>query len=494
MTSRKLLPLNRMPFLLAARELDAKKLPYSWHQADGSRQLACRFDEQSFARAEQERLGEDLRKLYVALTRARHGCVVTLAALKERSALGYLLSADGVLAPQAQWLPVPLTLSPAFGHANLQTTAPLPYRPWASEPQQTKTDGFAMQGIAPRPSWTISSYSALAAGQHSNPLVVSAEDSAVAAKTSELLAVLPDAQDGAMAADQSGFAQQFVRGAGPGTFLHEQLEWAAAQGFAAVLAEPALLLTQLASAATRAGLIRRHPDGRWQRLMLQSDKEQTLLFADASQAVAALADWLLALLQQPLPVAGALSLARLPACIAELEFLLPAAKVDLRLLDLLVQQQLWPGLSRPELQPRQLNGMLKGFVDLTLFDGERYYVADFKSNYREDGRYHPKELQQMMLEARYDLQAALYGLALHRLLSARLVDYQPERHIGPALYWFLRGSAVPAAQGQGVLAVPLSAAFILALDALFRGDTAPARQLLPGSELHSADSAGSGVG
>jgi exodeoxyribonuclease V beta subunit len=136
--------------------------------------------------------------------------------------------------------------------------------------------------------------------------------------------------------------------------------------------------------------------------------------------------------------------------------------------------------------------MLKGFIDLTLFDGERYYVADFKSNYREDGRYTPENLQQMMLDARYDLQAALYGLALHRLLTARLPGYQPERHIGPALYWFLRGSAAnvspsEVSQGdasqsgaaqQGILAVQLSAPFILALDQLFRGDTGPARRLL----------------
>ena len=150
-------------------------------------------------------------------------------------------------------------------------------------------------------------------------------------------------------------------------------------------------------------------------------------------------------------------------------------------------EQIWPGAARAELQSRQLNGMLKGFIDLTLFDGERYYVADFKSNYREDGRYTPENLQQMMLDARYDLQAALYGLALHRLLTARLPGYQPERHIGPALYWFLRGSAADVSHSaasqsepaqQGILAVSLPSAFILALDQLFRGDAGPARLLL----------------
>jgi exodeoxyribonuclease V beta subunit len=44
-------------------------------------------------RADRERLGEDLRKLYVALTRARYATWIGVAPLKdlERSAFGYLL-------------------------------------------------------------------------------------------------------------------------------------------------------------------------------------------------------------------------------------------------------------------------------------------------------------------------------------------------------------------------------------------------------------------
>lgn len=469
-------PLVFLPFLLAARELDPKRLPYVWHQDDGVRQLATVFDDDSFARAENERLGEDLRKLYVALTRARHCCMVTLAPLKERSALGYLLAADGILAPQAQWLPAALTEAPAFAVGQLLTTSPSPYQ--SQLRQALATDGFQLHGIAARQHWQISSYSAIAAQSPQSELSNQAQDpnyGARGSKLTELLAVASAASNDPEWVELSGFAQQFVRGAGPGTFLHEQLEWAAEQGFAAVVAAPQLLLVQLEQAAKQAGLIRQQHDGRWQRLMLQSDKEQSEPFADARLAVQDLADWLMALMQQALPVAGGASLSTLPACVAELEFLLPAERVDIRLLDELVQHQLWPGAARPALQPRILNGMLKGFIDLMLFDGERYYVADFKSNYRADGRYLAAELQHMMLEARYDLQAALYGLALHRLLSARLVDYQPEQHIGPALYWFLRGSACA---GQGVLAVSLSADFILALDALFRGDTGPAYALL----------------
>lgn len=475
-------PLVFLPFLLAARELDEKKLPYVFHREDGTRALAQQFHADSFERAERERLGEDLRKLYVALTRAQHYCLVTLAPLKDRSALAYLLSDDGGLSPGAQWLNAALQRPPHFGVATAVAAAPTPYQ-WQTA-ASADGGGFLAQGIAARPAWYISSYSAIAATPQSSDAATASSH-----KVAELLQTEPAAGPlypvAAPATGEAGFAQSFIRGAGPGTFLHAQLEWATAQGFATVAANRAMLLAQLVSAGEQAGLLKALPDGRWQRLMLQSDLEQPQVFTGAEQAVAALADWLLQLLQLPLPVAQQATLAQLPATVAELEFLLPAQHVEIRLLDQLVQSQIWPGALRPALQPRQLNGMLKGFIDLTLFDGERYYVADFKSNYREDAQYSSAALRQMMLDARYDLQAALYGLALHRLLRARRADYQVAQHLGPALYWFLRGSDT-AAPERGVLAVPLPADFILALDALFRGDSSPALLLCHSADLHGA--------
>lgn len=486
-------PLVFLPFLLAARELDPKKLPYIWHQQDGRRELARQFDADSFESAERERLGEDLRKLYVALTRAQHYCQVTLAPLKDRSALAYLLTADDTLVAETTWLVPALTAAPIFGFA--QRTEPGPYQ--TSVGAALGLSGFQLHGIVPRPAWQISSYSAIAASGHSGePLSTPERDNGLSGKLQELLQSTDAMVTDSIEPEPQAFAQRFVRGAGPGTFLHTQLEWAAAQGFATVLADPSVLVAQLVQSAQQAGFLKKHSNECWQRFMLQSDKEQPLFFVDAESAVSELADWLLQLIQQPLPVQQQASLAQLPACIAELEFLIPAARVDIRLLDQLVQQQIWPGSARSELQPRLLNGMLKGFIDLTLFDGQRYYVADFKSNYRDDGRYNAANLRQMMLDARYDLQAALYGLALHRLLSSRLVDYQPAAHLGPALYWFLRGSEgslpgkVAASAPNGVLTVELPAAFILALDALFRGDAQPARFMLNQSQPAPSCAAG----
>ena len=72
--------------------------------------------------------------------------------------------------------------------------------------------------------------------------------------------------------------------------------------------------------------------------------------------------------------------------------------------------------------------------------------------------------------AGYDLQAALYLLALHRHLRERLPDYDCTRHLGGAVYLFLRGWD---GAGQGVWHACPDAAHIDALDALFAGQPLP---------------------
>ena len=65
----------------------------------------------------------------------------------------------------------------------------------------------------------------------------------------------------------------------------------------------------------------------------------------------------------------------------------------------------------------------------------------------------------------------LYLLALHRQLQLRLPDYDYDRHVGGALYLFLRGSRAP---GQGIHHARPPRALIEALDALFKGERAEA--------------------
>ena len=121
-----------------------------------------------------------------------------------------------------------------------------------------------------------------------------------------------------------------------------------------------------------------------------------------------------------------------------------------------------------DLLPQQVNGMLKGYIDLVFEHEGRYYVADYKSNWLgpHDASYHAPALRAQVLAHRYELQYVLYVFALHRLLRARLPDYDYERHMGGAVYLFLRGHAAP---GQGLHLERPPRALMDGLDDLFRG-------------------------
>jgi exodeoxyribonuclease V beta subunit len=153
----------------------------------------------------------------------------------------------------------------------------------------------------------------------------------------------------------------------------------------------------------------------------------------------------------------------------ELEFWYESCQVSTSALDRLVRRHTLGGADRPALEQRQLNGMLKGFVDLVFEHQGRYYLLDYKSNHlgEDDSAYTPQALGQTILDKRYDLQYCLYLLALHRLLRARLPDYDYDRHLGGAVYLFLRGYRAPTA---GTFTDKPPRELIEQLDGLFDGE------------------------
>jgi exodeoxyribonuclease V beta subunit len=114
--------------------------------------------------------------------------------------------------------------------------------------------------------------------------------------------------------------------------------------------------------------------------------------------------------------------------------------------------------------------MLKGFCDLVFEHEGRYWVLDYKSNALGggDAAYHKGALALGMAEHRYDIQGAIYMLALHRLLRSRLgANYDPARHLGGAVFFFLRGVANTQTRGCYLLAP--DPALLDGLDALLAG-------------------------
>ena len=98
-----------------------------------------------------------------------------------------------------------------------------------------------------------------------------------------------------------------------------------------------------------------------------------------------------------------------------------------------------------------VEGFLKGYVDLIFEHQGRYYVVDWKSNHLGSrmADYAPDRLDKVIADDFYFLQYHLYVVALDQHLRQRLPAYDFERHFGGVYYLFLRG--VPAGeQGNGI--------------------------------------------
>ncbi|MDM1343823.1 UvrD-helicase domain-containing protein [Acinetobacter pseudolwoffii] len=92
---------------------------------------------------------------------------------------------------------------------------------------------------------------------------------------------------------------------------------------------------------------------------------------------------------------------------------------------------------------------LTGSIDLVYFDGQRYHIADYKSNFLgpDQQHYTAEAIQQNMSQSSYWLQAALYLVALHRYLNANMQAYSMQQHLGGASYLYLRGMHGQMEQG-----------------------------------------------
>lgn len=118
-----------------------------------------------------------------------------------------------------------------------------------------------------------------------------------------------------------------------------------------------------------------------------------------------------------------------------------------------------------------LQGLMNGFIDLTLEHEGRFYVLDYKSNWLGPTArdYAPLALAQLMAQHRYDLQALIYQVALHRYLWLRLGTRYRSDLLGGALYVFVRGLDTKNV-GAGVVHLQPPISLIESLNAWFDGE------------------------
>ncbi|MED5389082.1 MAG: exodeoxyribonuclease V subunit beta [Pseudomonadota bacterium] len=431
-------PLVYLPFICSFRPADKSKPPLRYHENDHLN-VSLEPDEQAERKADHERLAEDLRLLYVALTRACHTCTLGLAPYikgrgkqnqLEKSAIGRLLFGSGVANDGLMQ-----ALNPVTSHSVTVIAAPDSsderYQP------RVRTRTLREPHIPParqRQPWWIASYSALKHVQ---------ETLAPADPRGDQLAEHRDDTVSNDVTPLPGTIHAFPRGAAPGTLLHDFLEQAANDGFAQTLAEPDAL---------------------------EKNLEENLQARNWQDHLPVIRQWWKQTLTTPLPVGGdPISLSAMHTCVPEMEFVFPAHQVSVGAMDTLIRQHIHPDLSRPTLEADTLNGMLKGFIDLVFEHDGKYYVLDYKSNWLgvDDTAYTDDAMTRAVLEKRYEVQYVLYLLALHRLLKTRLPDYDPDQHLGGAVYVFLRGLQGPAA---GTVFDRPATGLIETLDEMFGGE------------------------
>ncbi len=100
---------------------------------------------------------------------------------------------------------------------------------------------------------------------------------------------------------------------------------------------------------------------------------------------------------------------------------------------------------------RTLKGFLTGFIDLVCRFQEKYYVIDYKTNFLGNSLadYSAENLVAAMHGHNYGLQYWIYTLVLHRFLVATLDGYSYEKDFGGVFYLFARGMR-PECPGSGV--------------------------------------------
>ncbi|HAV3069603.1 exonuclease V subunit beta [Acinetobacter baumannii] len=179
----------------------------------------------------------------------------------------------------------------------------------------------------------------------------------------------------------------------------------------------------------------------------------------------AVAEWLQEILSTPLYQGFRLNRLQPEHYLSECPFYLALSD---RVLAMKRIQQLFAeyGMEMPELLEARSARYLNGSIDLVYFDGQRYHIADYKSNYLGENLadYSVESIAQSMSLASYWLQAGLYLVALHRYLKVKMQNYDIEQHLGGATYLYLRGMNGEAEQGYYYWQP--STEFVLRLDAI----------------------------
>ncbi len=423
--------------------------PFLFHRAGEDERLVLEVGsaqmEAHWQQALAESLAEEIRLLYVAVTRAQCRCYCTWVPFDGSgyTGLGWLLRPPASIAEGMQIDERKAAFKGMDGeahHALLEALArrcdaisvtridqirpEVPLDLEGGVMQQLQALRF--QGVIPPPQ-RLTSFSALASRLH-------VQDDADHDALPDEAAPLPEIPEGYS-------VDSFPRGARAGSCLHrifERLDFTDAT--------PEVLSSVVGEALARYGF-----------------------GADWAPFVSR---WTARVLDTPLDGEG-LRLAQvgLGRRLTELEFHYPLKQLDSSgLRDLLVEHGFAPegpvreALRRLDFQP--VRGFMHGFIDLVFEAGGRFHLLDYKSNWLGLGRtpYAAERLGETIARDSYYLQYLFYALAVHRYLRGRIPGYRYETHFGGIYYLFLRGMDPEWGSDYGIYRARIPGAVITALD------------------------------
>lgn len=405
---------------------------YSIHDEQGYKQFLIEDDSQ-IQRWQQENLAEDIRLLYVAMTRARYRCYLAWGNIKDanRSAMAHLLYQDDIqintetdfcqpFEEIAAQNPLLLEVRKGKNIAGISPRAKKAFIPEKTGSIKTSVQPFTR---FLQQQWSISSYSQIASSStHQESIHRPDYDATINTNL--------DTENHIEETSLNRFT--FTKGARAGNLLHNLLE---EQSFDKPI--DTLLITQ---------------------------KIQEYGFE--TKWIPVLQDWLSDVLSASLENFS-LNEINDRQKICEMEFYMRCNKLNAQQLNRLLHEYNYL-LPQQVINFATLNGFLKGFIDLVFEHQGRFYVADYKSNFLgqsfED--YDEESCRNSMFEHYYTLQFLIYTLALHRYLKQRVTDYDYQKHCGGVYYLFLRGMSENN-PGTGIYHDKPAVALINEMDRLF---------------------------
>jgi exodeoxyribonuclease V beta subunit len=385
-----------------------------------------------------ELLAENVRLLYVALTRARNRCYLAWGRVKEAqtSALGYLIRSR-----QVQGADDPVALLKSEKVRKGELTEYLGMDVVRDLPREKPEMRTAIQGSADEirasafraeidRSWGIASYTSLISGAHRTE---------GEADRDSLIEVAPSEPDETAAGADPVFL--LPKGARTGILLHSVLEDIDFE------AEDSVIDSAVRDLMDRNGF-----DRSWNDTTVRMIKNT--LGSDL----------------------GGFSLRDISrnSRLSELEFFLPTgtlspAALEKTLAAIAPFPPAGDGVYRFAFDP--VHGFIRGFMDLVFAHEGKYYLIDWKSNHLGDSfeDYHESRLARAMAENNYILQYHLYTVALHRYLGRSLKAYSYQENFGGIFYVFLRGVSPEQGPQYGIFRARPEESAVERMSGLFNG-------------------------